>query len=76
MFSIIQPLFLQKTKPLYPHPKHLFGIEFLRVSVIHDSMHLIYFTDMAQFVLKAPGLKEIVEIKFDNPLIHMYWNQR
>ena len=21
MFSIIQPLFLQKTKPLYPHPK-------------------------------------------------------
>jgi hypothetical protein len=27
MFSIIQPLFLQKTKPLYPHPKYLFGIE-------------------------------------------------
>ena len=26
MFSIIQPLFLQKTKPLYPHPKYLFGI--------------------------------------------------
>ena len=26
MFSIIQPLFLQKTKPLYPHPKHLYGI--------------------------------------------------
>jgi hypothetical protein len=26
MFSIIQPKFLQKTKPLYPHPKHLFGI--------------------------------------------------
>ena len=25
-FSIIQPLFLQKTKPLYPHPKYLFGI--------------------------------------------------
>ena len=23
MFSIIQPLFLQKTKPLYPHPKYL-----------------------------------------------------
>ena len=22
MFSIIQPLFLQKTKPLYPHPKY------------------------------------------------------
>ena len=27
MFSIISPLFLQKTKPLYPHPKYLFGIE-------------------------------------------------
>ena len=27
MFSIIQPLFLQKkTKPLYPHPKYLFEI--------------------------------------------------
>ena len=26
MFSIIQPLFLQKTKPLYPYPKYLFGI--------------------------------------------------
>ena len=25
MFSIIQPLFLQKAKPLYPHPKQLFG---------------------------------------------------
>ena len=24
--SIIQPLFLQKTKPLYPHSKYLFGI--------------------------------------------------
>ena len=26
MFSINQPLFLQKTKPLYQNPKHLFGI--------------------------------------------------
>jgi hypothetical protein len=26
MFSIIQPLFLQKTEPLYPHSKYLFGI--------------------------------------------------
>jgi hypothetical protein len=26
MFSIIQPLFLQNTKPSYPHPKNLFGI--------------------------------------------------
>jgi hypothetical protein len=26
MFSINQPFFLQKTKPLYPHPKYLFGI--------------------------------------------------
>ena len=26
MFSIIQPLFLQKTKALYPHPIYLFGI--------------------------------------------------
>ena len=26
MFSIIQPLFLQKTKSLYSHPKYLFGI--------------------------------------------------
>jgi hypothetical protein len=24
MFFIIQPLFLQKTKPLYPYPKYLF----------------------------------------------------
>ena len=24
--SIIQPLFLQKTKPFYPHQKYLFGI--------------------------------------------------
>ena len=29
MFSNIQPLFLQKTKPLYPHPKCLFGIGIL-----------------------------------------------
>ena len=26
MFSIIHPLFLQKTKTLYPNPKHLFGV--------------------------------------------------
>jgi hypothetical protein len=26
MFSINQPVFLQKTKPLYPNPKYLFGI--------------------------------------------------
>jgi hypothetical protein len=26
IFSIIKPLFLQKTKPLYPHPKYLFGV--------------------------------------------------
>ena len=26
MFSINQPLFLQKTKPLYPNPKYIFGI--------------------------------------------------
>ena len=26
MFYSIQPLFLQKTKPLYSHPKYLFGI--------------------------------------------------
>ena len=26
MFSTNQPLFLQKTKPLYPNPKYLFGI--------------------------------------------------
>ena len=26
MFFIIQPLILRKTKPLYPHPKYLFGI--------------------------------------------------
>jgi hypothetical protein len=26
MFSINQSLFLQKTKPLYPNPKYLFGI--------------------------------------------------
>ena len=25
-FSIIQPIFLQRTKPLYPTPKYLFGI--------------------------------------------------
>jgi hypothetical protein len=28
MFSINQPLFLQKTKPLYQNPKYLFGIGF------------------------------------------------
>jgi hypothetical protein len=26
MFFIIQPLFLKKTKPLYPRTKYLFGI--------------------------------------------------
>ena len=26
MFPINQPLCLQKTKPLYPNPKYLFGI--------------------------------------------------
>jgi hypothetical protein len=26
IFSIIKPLFLQKTKPLYPDPKYLYGI--------------------------------------------------
>jgi hypothetical protein len=26
IFSINQPLFLQKTNPLYPNPKYLFGI--------------------------------------------------
>jgi hypothetical protein len=26
IFSINQPLFLYKNKPLYPHPKYLFGI--------------------------------------------------
>ena len=26
MFSINQPLFLQRTKPIYPNPKYLFGI--------------------------------------------------
>ena len=26
MFFINQPLILQKTKPLYPNPKYLFGI--------------------------------------------------
>ena len=26
LFSINQPLFLQKTQPLYPNPKYLFGI--------------------------------------------------
>ena len=29
MFSVIQPLYLQKTKPLYPHPKYFFGIGIL-----------------------------------------------
>ena len=28
MFLIIHPLFLQKTKPLHPHPKYLFGLGF------------------------------------------------
>jgi hypothetical protein len=26
IFSIMQPVFLQKTKPLYPHPKYFFEI--------------------------------------------------
>jgi hypothetical protein len=31
MFFIIQPLFLQKKpKPLYPHPKYLFGPQRIR----------------------------------------------
>ena len=33
MFSIIQPLFLQKTKPLYPTPKYL---NLGRVSVVRE----------------------------------------
>ena len=48
MISIIQPLFLQKTTPLYPTPKYLFGsgiwiwaaknLRFsLRVSVVRDA---------------------------------------
>ena len=28
MFPINQPLFLQKTKPLYPNPKYVLGFEF------------------------------------------------
>ena len=28
MFSIIQPLFLQKTKPLFPYPKYFLGLGF------------------------------------------------
>ena len=28
MFSIIQPLFLQKNKPLYPHPNKYLGLRF------------------------------------------------
>ena len=28
MFSIIQPLFLQRTKPLYPNPKYFLGLGF------------------------------------------------
>ena len=28
VLSIIQPLFLQKTKPLYPHPKYFLGLGF------------------------------------------------
>ena len=50
MFSIIQPLFLQKTKPLCPNPKYLFGIGIwigaaknlrfsLRVSVVRATGH-------------------------------------
>ena len=49
MFYINQPLFLQKTKPLYPLPKYLFGIGILiwiwiwaaknRVSVVHRCTH-------------------------------------
>ena len=31
MFSIIQPLFLQKTKPLYHHPKYLFEFGLQRI---------------------------------------------
>ena len=33
MFSINQPLFLQKTKPLYQHPKYLFGIGICELQV-------------------------------------------
>ena len=34
MFSINQPLFLQKAKPLYPHPKYLSGLGFEFVTQI------------------------------------------
>jgi hypothetical protein len=59
MFFIIQPLFLQKTKHLYPHSKHLFGIGIwiwiwaaknkgfsLRVSVIREWIPQTYEKDL------------------------------
>ena len=33
IFSSIQPLFLQKTQPLYPHPIYLFEIGILKLNL-------------------------------------------
>ena len=40
MFFIIQPLFLQKTKPLYPNPKYLFGIVIRNWAAINQRFSL------------------------------------
>ena len=39
MFFIIQPLFLQKTKPLYPTPKYLNLGRVSEVSELEQAMH-------------------------------------
>ena len=63
MFSIIQPLFLQKTKSLYPTPRYLFRIRIWiwiwasknqgfshRVSVVRDpGQHTVQFSRASQF---------------------------
>ena len=61
IFFIIQPLFLQKTKPLYPHPKYLIGIWIwagfsFHVSVVSDSDQGSWKTPNNSATRKVPSL--------------------
>ena len=74
MFSIIQPLFLQKTKPLYPYPKYSFGIGIriwaaknkgfsLRVSVVRDLCHIVF--DEAK-ILYCTQIEQLLMMGFNH----------
>ena len=60
MFSIIQPLFLQKTKPLYPHPKYLFvlGIWIWAVKNEEFSLHLSVVRGKLQAAHARPAIQD------------------